>query len=125
MAQKKEKKIDKALADLELMIKLFDKADDDDPSAFFAASKAFEVAVEYGWKELRRRLMEKGLEDFIAPKDVIRKAAEVKIIDEPVCWLDCVDARNASVHDYYGMTKSEYMGLARKFLKEARRSLKS
>lgn len=124
MARKGVKKFEKALSDLDQMIKFFDGAGGDEPAAFFAVSKAFEIAVEYGWKELKRRLEERGLGDCIAPKDVVRKSAEVGIIDDPERWLDSIDLRNASVHDYYGMTESEYLKLAREFLKEARRVFK-
>lgn len=124
MARKEAKKLEKALADLDLMIKFFDGAGGDEPAAFFAVSKAFEVAVEYGWKELKRRLEEKGLSDYIAPKDVVRKSAEVGIIDDAELWLDSIDLRNSSVHDYYGMSESEYLKLARAFLNQARRAFK-
>ncbi|MFA4874578.1 MAG: nucleotidyltransferase substrate binding protein, partial [bacterium] len=113
MGAKKGNKFEKSLVDLKEMLVFFDKAGRGEPAAFFAVVKSFEVAVEYGWKELKRRLQEKGLEDIYAPKDVIRKAAEVQLIDNAESWLDYVDARNGSVHDYYGMTQDEYIAIVR------------
>ncbi len=119
MAQKKEKKIDRAVLDLTASMKFYKKAGGDEPAAFLAVAKAFEVAIEYAWKELKRRLEEKGVIDTYAPKDVIRKAAQVGILDNAENWLDYIDARNDSVHDYYGMTEAEYVELAGKFIKDA------
>lgn len=122
MGPKKGNKFEKSLVDLKEMLAFFDKAGRDEPVAFFAVVKSFEVAVEYGWKELKRKLQEKGLEDIYAPKDVIRKAAEVSLIDDAERWLDYVDARNSSVHDYYGMSQTEYVALVRQFLKDAKKT---
>lgn len=121
MARKKQSKFEQAIGDLEAMIAFYEKKGADETAAFFALTKAFEVAVEYAWKELKRRLEEKGVDDVFAPKDVVRKAAQVGLIEDAEGWLDFIDARNASVHDYYGMTESEYVKLARAFLKDARR----
>lgn len=123
MARKKEKKVERSIDDLERMIRFYEKEGTDEPAAFFATVKAFEVAVEYGWKELKRRLEEKGVDDVFAPKDIIRKAAQAGLIDDAERWLDFVDARNESVHDYYGMTQAEYIKLARQFLKDAKKIL--
>ena len=119
MAQKREKKIGKAIFDLTAAMKFYKKAGGDEPAAFLAVAKAFEVAIEYVWKELKRRLEEKGVADTYAPKDVIRKAAQVGILDNAENWLDYIDARNDSVHDYYGMMESEYVELAGRFIKDA------
>lgn len=119
MAQKKEGKLDRAILDLAASMKFYKKRGGDEPAAFLAVAKAFEVAIEYAWKELRRQLEEKGITDMYAPKDVIRKAAQVGLLDDAESWLDYIDARNDSVHDYYGMTESEYVDLAGKFMKDA------
>lgn len=52
-----------------------------------------------------------------APKMAIREAARLHFITKPEVWLECIDARNNSVHDYFGITQSEYCELAEEFLK--------
>lgn len=119
MAQENKRKIDTAITDLKQMLKFYDKSGGDEPAAFFAVSKAFEVAVEYTWKELKQRLIDEGVEEVLTPKDAIRKAAKAGMIDNAEQWLEYIDARNESVHAYYGMTQSSYLKLARAFLKDA------
>lgn len=119
MAQKKESKLERAVLDLTTSMKFYKRSGGDEPPAFLAVAKAFEVAVEYAWKELKRQLEEKGVIDAYAPKDVIRKAAQIGILDNAEDWLNYIDARNDSVHDYYGMTQPEYVELAGKFIKNA------
>jgi nucleotidyltransferase substrate binding protein (TIGR01987 family) len=121
MAQKEQSKVERSVADLKKMLAFYDTSHGDEPAAYFAVVKAFEVSIEYAWKELKLRLEEKGITDLYAPKDVIRKAAQTGFIEDAQRWLDYVDARNASVHDYYGMTQAEYVALARLFLKDARK----
>ncbi|MFH1830881.1 MAG: HI0074 family nucleotidyltransferase substrate-binding subunit [Pseudomonadota bacterium] len=123
MERKEGSKFESSLIDLKEMLAFFEKMGGDEPAAFFAVVKCFEVAVEYGWKELKQKLREKGVEDLYAPKDVIRKAAQMQLIDNAETWLDYVDARNSSVHDYYGMSQSEYIALIRRFLKDAKKVL--
>lgn len=124
MARKKEKKVDRAVLDLIASMKFYKKAGGDEPAAFLAVAKAFEVATEYAWKELKRRLEEKGVADTYAPKDVIRKAAQVGILDNAENWLNYIDARNDSVHDYYSMTELEYVELAGKFIRDTGKAFK-
>lgn len=124
MAQEKGNKLDRAILDLKMSMKFYKKAGGDEPTAFLAVAKAFEVATEYAWKELKRRLEEKGITDAYAPKDVIRRAAQIGMLDDAENWLNYIDARNDSVHDYYGMAQSEYVELAGKFLKDAGRVVK-
>lgn len=123
MAQKEEKKYYRALTDLQDVLVRYDKAHDDELAVFLAVAKAFEISVEYSWKEFKRILEDKGVDDVFAPKDVIRKAAQAGLIDDAQKWLDYVDARNDSVHDYYAMTQSEYVSLAQAFLKDAKKAL--
>lgn len=123
MAQKEEKKRERALKDLRQALDFYERTKGDEPAAFLAVAKAFEVSVEYGWKELKQQIEERGVEDVFAPKDVIRKAAQVGIIDDAERWLDYIDARNDSVHDYYGMTQADYLKLARAYLKDAGKAL--
>jgi len=91
---------------------------------FLTLAKAFEILVEYEWKLLRRFVESEGLE-AASPKMAIRQAAKLHVITDPEVWLDCLDARNNSVHDYFGITEKEYVSLAEKFLElvESRKTL--
>lgn len=85
---------------------------------FLAVSKAYEVATEHAWKELKQRVEQEGGE-AVSPKDAIRQAAKMKMIKSAEDWLDYINTRNSSVHDYFGISEKDFVELARKFLKEA------
>lgn len=82
---------------------------------FLTVSKAFEVLIEYAWKELKRQVEEEGLE-AVSPKMAIKQAAKLKFISKPETWMDCLEARNNSVHDYFGISEEEYAALAGEFI---------
>ena len=82
---------------------------------FLLITKAFENLVEYGWKELKVRVEDEGLEAQ-SPKEAVRAAAKLGFIKDPQLWIDCVNARNNSVHDYFGLPPESYVKLAEKFL---------
>lgn len=88
--------------------------------AFLSLSKAFEVAVEYSWRKLKMMVEDEGLE-APSPKSAIREAARLNIIRDAESWIDFINARNAGVHDYFGMSKDEYYQIARNFLEQARK----
>lgn len=83
---------------------------------FLTLSKAFEILVEYAWRLLKEKVEDQGL-DAASPKMAVKEAARLKIITEPEKWLDAIDARNDSVHDYFGISKKEYITLAKEFLR--------
>jgi len=83
---------------------------------FLTVSKAFETVVEYVWRTLKRIVEEEGLE-AASPKMAVRQAAKLKLITEPEAWLDAIEARNNSVHDYFGISETEYSELAQELLK--------
>ena len=63
------------------------------------AAQAFEFCSELAWKMMKRVLQSKGI-DVVAPKDVIRQAALVKIVDDPEVWFDFHEKRNLTSHTY-------------------------
>jgi hypothetical protein len=71
------------------------------------------VLVEYSWKMMKRRVQDDGL-DAPSPKAAVREAAKLRLISEPDVWILCINARNASVHDYFGITREEFLELAKK-----------
>lgn len=119
MGSEKQNRIKTALHQLTLAIRAYDDADKEDHLPFLALSKAFEVAVEYAWRELKRRVEDDGLE-APSPKAAVKQAAKLGFIKDTEKWLMCIDARNDSVHDYFGIPESDYIELAREFLELAK-----
>ena len=98
---------------------------DEDPSDALRAaalSKAFEVTFEYAWKSFKRHADEAGLEVY-SPRDCIKAAARLGIIDSPEQWNEFLNARNLSVHDYVGMDDERFATLVNEFAEAARRLL--
>lgn len=114
MASKKDDRLPNAISNLRKAVEAFSGAGDDDELQFLALSKAFEIAVEYSWKELKRRVEDEGLEAE-SPKSAVRQAAKLGLISNPEKWLMCINARNSSVHDYFGISKKEFASLAEEF----------
>ena len=81
---------------------------------FLALAKAFEILFEYVWKELKFKIEDEGL--FAnSPKETIRQAAKLGLITEAEQWIDCANARNDSVHDYFGIPEPRYVQLVKQF----------
>jgi nucleotidyltransferase substrate binding protein (TIGR01987 family) len=79
-----------------------------------ALAKAFETTFEYLWKALKREADQAGLETY-SPRDALKAAAQLKLIDDLELWNQFLNARNLSVHDYVGMEDEEMIGLVRQF----------
>lgn len=88
-----------------------------------AVAKRFEVAFEYVWKALKAVLQYQG-EEVFGPRDSISLAATYQWIDDVEGWAEFLQARNAGVHDYFGLDDEEYAEIARKFLAAAGNVLK-
>lgn len=116
-SKKKSTKLADAVKKLEEAIKFFENENNiSENLRHLALSKAFEVAVEYAWKEFKKRAEGEGLE-VVSPKDAIRKAAQIGLISDPELWIEFIIARNDGVHDYFAMPEDDYLELAKKFLK--------
>lgn len=92
----------------------------EDPFYFAGIAKSFEICLEYAWKELKRRVIEEGLEAF-SPKEAIRLAGRLGFIDNVEKWLDFLEDRNLAVHDYLGISNEDYLQTIREFLAEAKK----
>lgn len=88
---------------------------------FLTVSKAFEIALEYAWRQLKLIVEDQGL-DVPSPKMAIKEGARLGLITDPEIWLRCIDARNSSVHDYFGISEKEYIELAVQLLKVIKQS---
>ncbi|RIL10330.1 MAG: hypothetical protein DCC75_04580 [Proteobacteria bacterium] len=115
----KDKKLDKSLNDLSHAL-TFEEHSRKDAFYFAGIAKSFEVALEYSWKHLKLRVEQEGL-DVTSPKDAIRKAGQIGIIDNVEGWIGFLDARNLAVHDYLGIPNDSYIVIAKEFLLEARK----
>lgn len=118
MASKEKKKLHEAEAHLEEALQQHKKQSTD--LGFLTVAKAFEILVEYAWRELKIAVEEEGL-DAPSPKAAIKAAARLGWIQDPETWLNCIEARNNSVHDYFGISKQEYLALADNFLSLTRK----
>ena len=64
-----------------------------------ASIQRFEFVFELSWKLMKAVLEHEG-ELCVSPRDCVRKAARVEIIDEPDKWLEFLDDRNRLSHTY-------------------------
>lgn len=123
MKQAKKKKLIESLQDLERAIANYSPSSKERSLSFLAASKAFEVAIEYGWKYYKSLVEDAGMEAY-SPKDTIREAAQLGLISNPKLWIDTINARNLSVHDYFTVSEDDFILLAKDFLKMAYKDIK-
>lgn len=79
-----------------------------DKLAFAGASKCFEVAFEYAWKWFKRQADDAGFEVY-GPRDTIKAAAQLGLIDDIQQWERFLHARNLSVHDYLGISDKDFL----------------
>ena len=115
MQTKEENTIAKAARQLEAALLHYDRAKRESRElAYLTVAKAFEVLVEYAWKELKHRVQEEGL-DAPSPKEAVRQAYRIGLIDQPKKWIACIDARNDSVHNYFNVPDKDYVRFAREF----------
>ncbi len=118
MSKKPPDKLHDSIDQLRSALEFYDANPKEHYMRFLAVSKAFEVAAEHAWKELKQRVEAEGVE-AVSPKDAIRQAAKMRIIKNAGDWLDFINTRNSSVHDYFGISEKDFVELARQFLKEA------
>ncbi len=83
-------------------------------------AKAFEVTLEYSWKVFRKEVLDAGLE-APSPRDAIKQAGKINLIDDVEKWLRYLKIRNIAVHDYLGLTKEAYLNEIKDFLSEVQK----
>lgn len=115
MAIGKAPQLKKAAKNLKAAIREYEKRKAGDDLPFLALCKALEVLMEYAWKDLKRQVEEQGL-FASSPREAIKQAATIRLIDHPDRWLAVLTARNDSVHDYFGIPEVSYVKLARELL---------
>jgi nucleotidyltransferase substrate binding protein (TIGR01987 family) len=113
-----------ALHSLDELQKAFDWLDHD-PRApdrwgrLDAVAKRFEASFEYFWKYLKTAVEWQGTE-APGPRPAIAAAHTYGWIEDPEAWAGYLEARNAGVHDYFGLSSEEYAAKARQYLAAAR-----
>ena len=64
-----------------------------------AIAQSFEIAFELAWKVLKDYLIENGIE-VNYPKEVIKEAFNKKTLKNGQIWIDMLNVRNATTHEY-------------------------
>lgn len=101
----------------------FLKKSEKDPFYFSGISKSFEVCIEYAWKYMKREAQENGLEVY-GPKEAIKYAGRMGLIDDVDKWLKFLKDRNLAVHDYLGLADEDYVKTIQEFLPEVKKLIK-
>ncbi len=86
----------------------------------------FEVAYEQSWKMMKRWLeINIGAEtvDGVPRRELFRRAAESRLIDDVERWMSFHRARNETSHTYSSATADEVYRLALQFPTDAERLL--
>jgi nucleotidyltransferase substrate binding protein (TIGR01987 family) len=112
-------KLHESIKELEHALSFIDKAQKDQ-FYFGGIAKSFEVCLEYAWKYMKKSAEDQGLEVF-SPKDAIKMAGRLKLIDNVERWLDFLDDRNIAVHDYLGMSNEDYLKTIQDFSIEVKK----
>lgn len=86
-----------------------------------AVIKRFETTFEYWWRMVKAAASLQGSE-APGPRPAIQEAIRFGWIDDPEFWAEALDARNGSVHDYFGIGRDDYFRIVRKFVKSSSRS---
>jgi len=77
-----------------------------------SAIQRFEFTFELTWKTLKAYLEEKGVRAY-SPKDAIKGAFQVGLIEENTKWLEMIETRNLTSHVYKeAMAEKVYSSLA-------------
>ncbi len=75
----------------------------------------FEMCFELSWKLMHRVCRFKGREVENSPRDSIRVAAQLNLVDDPATWLEYVDHRNRTTHTYNEAVADKVYEAAREF----------
>ncbi len=64
-----------------------------------ALVQSYEVCFELAWRVLKDYLAENGIIVYM-PKEVIKEAFHNNVIENGQIWIDMLNARNATSHEY-------------------------
>lgn len=77
-----------------------------------AAIQRFEFCIELGWKVLKKVMGSPS----VAPKAIVREAAQQGLIDDPKAWIRYIDARNKTSHTYNEAVAQEVFDTLKLFM---------
>jgi nucleotidyltransferase substrate binding protein (TIGR01987 family) len=123
MVEKRISDVRKATAQADSAVKLYQKEKDQRELNFLMVVKAYEILVELAWKYFKEKVEDEGL-SAASPKESVRKAATIGLIDDPEKWIKFIDARNLSVHDYFGLDNESFLELTAELIRSAKKELK-
>ena len=83
--------------------------------------KRFEYSLELVWKSCKRHLHEEGFRqaDSGSPKSIMRLAAEAGLVNSAENWINYINARQSTSHDYSGEKATQVLALVDAFLADA------
>jgi nucleotidyltransferase substrate binding protein (TIGR01987 family) len=81
---------------------------------FGGIAKAFETSMEYAWKYFRAEAISAGFE-VPSPREAIKLAANLGMLEDLDAWLGLLKTRNVAVHDYIGFPRDEYLSQIKLF----------
>ena len=119
MKPRQSDKLAQAVAALEHALE-FEQQAGEDRFYFAGIAKCFEICLEYAWKEFRRAAVAEGLEVY-SPREAIKTAGRLGLVDNVEQWLGFLEDRNTAVHDYLGISDADYLETIKAFLAEVRR----
>ena len=119
MGENSKVKLEQSLEALRYALTFESKASQD-PFYFGGIAKAFETAMEYSWKYFRTEAISAGF-DVPSPREAIKLAANLGMIEELDSWLGLLKTRNIAVHDYIGLPQEEYLAQIKLFAEMAKR----
>jgi nucleotidyltransferase substrate binding protein (TIGR01987 family) len=109
-----------ALAKLDVALKLLNTEPKNSPkhSALLdSCIKRFEVLFEYVWKLIKIAAEHQGSE-APGPRPAIQEGIRYGWIQDAEFWTEALDARNGSVHDYFGISTEAYLAIIQNFSKK-------
>lgn len=65
-----------------------------------ALIQTFEFTFELSWKTIKDYLKHGGVEDANLPREVIKQAFNLKIIEDGQVWINMLEDRNLMAHSY-------------------------
>ena len=74
----------------------------------------FEMSFELAWNTMKDYLQDQGYPDIKSPKESIKKAFEIGLIDNGHQWLKILEDRNLTSHAYDEITATEIALLIRR-----------
>lgn len=89
-----------------------------------ATIQRFEFCFELCWKLMQAVVRFQGLEAN-SPRESIRAAAQIGLLDNPEVWLGYLEARNLVAHTYNEPTADEVYHIAKDFIVDGQELLRN